>query len=231
MGLALFDLDNTLLAGDSDYLWGRFLGEAGLVDAEAYERENLRYYEAYRNGTLDIFAFLGFALRPLAEHDRGRLEALRARFVEERIRPIVLEAGRRLVERHRARGDHPVIITATNRFVTEPIAALLGVDDLLATEPEERDGRFTGRVAGVPCFREGKVERLRRWLEGRGLDLAGSWFYTDSHNDLPLLGRVAHPVAVDPDPVLRAEARRRGWPVITLRAGAEPRPDPLAASA
>ncbi len=223
MHLAIFDLDNTLLAGDSDYLWGRFLAEEGVVDGESYERENRRYYEAYRAGTLDIQAFLAFALRPLARLPRERLEALRTRFVAERILPIIPEASRRLLAEHRARGHRLLILTATNRFVTTPIAAELGVTDLLATEPEEVGGRYTGRVAGVPCFREGKVQRLEAWLAEQGLPLGPTleraWFYSDSHNDLPLLERVGHPVAVDPDPRLLAVARARGWPVRSLREG------------
>ncbi len=217
MPLALFDLDNTLLAGDSDYLWGLFLGERGIVDTETYVRENERFYREYREGRLDIHEFLRFSLAPLAGHPPARLRAWREAFVAEKIEPILLPAGRRLIERHRRRGDIPVIITATNAFVTRPIADRLGVRELIATEPEFRDGRYTGAVAGIPCFQEGKVQRLRQWLDERGLDLEASWFYSDSHNDLPLLERVTHPVAVDPDDTLAAEARRRGWPVRSLR--------------
>ncbi len=217
MPLALFDLDNTLLAGDSDYLWGLFLGERGIVDTETYVRENERFYREYREGRLDIHEFLRFSLAPLAGHPPARLRAWREAFVAEKIEPILLPAGRRLIERHRRRGDIPVIITATNAFVTRPIADRLGVRELIATEPEFRDGRYTGAVAGIPCFQEGKVQRLRQWLDERGLDLEASWFYSDSHNDLPLLERVTHPVAVDPDDTLAAEARRRGWPVLSLR--------------
>jgi len=217
VALALFDLDNTLLAGDSDYLWGCFLAREGLVDGEAYERENLRFYRDYQAGRLDIHEFLRFALRPLADHDPELLETVRARFVAEIIAPIVAPGARALLDRHRAAGDRVAIVTATNRFVTGPIAALLGVDDLLATEPQRVDGRYTGEPDGVPCFREGKVTRLHAWLAAEGLDLAGSWFYSDSLNDLPLLEAVDHPVAVDPDPTLAATAAERGWPVISLR--------------
>ncbi|MDX1595012.1 MAG: HAD family hydrolase [Gammaproteobacteria bacterium] len=217
MALALFDLDNTLLAGDSDYLWGRFLAREGLVDGVAYERENLRYYRAYQAGELDIHEFLRFALRPLADHDPALLESVRARFIEETIAPIVAPGTPGLLERHRAAGDRLAIITATNRFVTGPIAELLGIPDLLATEPQRIDGRYTGEPDGVPCFREGKVTRLHDWLRAEGLDLAGSWFYSDSHNDLPLLEAVDHPVAVDPDDALAATAAERDWPVISLR--------------
>lgn len=217
MTLAIFDLDNTLLGGDSDYLWGRFLVERGLVDGEAYERENQRFYDEYRAGTLDIHEFLTFALRPLAEHPLAELLVWRERFLEEKIQPILLPKAVELLERHRIDGDLLLIVTATNRFITAPIAERLGVSQLLATEPEFADGRYTGRPAGIPCFQHGKVERLDQWLEETGHDLADSWFYSDSHNDLPLFGRVTHPVAVDPDITLAQHARERGWPIISLR--------------
>jgi len=220
LALALFDLDNTLLAGDSDYLWGRFLAHEGLVDGVAYERENLRYYRAYQAGQLDIHEFLRFALRPLAELDPALLEVMRERFVSETIAPIITPGAPALLARHRAAGDRLAIITATNRFVTGPIAALLGIDDLLATEPEQVDGRYTGQPAGIPCFREGKVTRLHAWLAEQRLGLAGSWFYSDSLNDLPLLEVVDHPVAVDPDDALAQAASERDWPVISLRGAA-----------
>ena len=217
MPLALFDLDNTLLAGDSDYLWGRFLGAEGVVDGEFYERENQRYYDLYNAGELDIDEFLRFSLRPLAENSPERLAALRSRFLDQQIRPIITPAATELVDQHRQRGDTLMIITATNRFVTEPIAALLGIPHLLATEPEQVDGRYTGRVAGLPCFQGGKVERLQTWLDEHDTDLEDSWFYSDSHNDLPLLERVSHPVAVDPDDKLRATADERQWAILSLR--------------
>lgn len=217
MPLAIFDLDNTLLRGDSDYAWGEFLIEQGLVDGEAYRRENERYYAEYRAGTLDILEFLAFALKPLAQHDLATLEAWRARYLREKVAPMITDEARALVERHRAAGDTLVVITATNRFVTAPIARMFGIEHLIATEPELRNGRYTGRVAGVPCFREGKVVRLEEWMARHGQTLAGSWFYSDSHNDLPLLERVTHPVAVNPDEPLRREAERRGWPILTLR--------------
>lgn len=218
MALAIFDLDNTLLAGDSDYLWGQFLVDNGIVDRAHYQAANLRFYEDYKNGRLDIAAFLHFALRPLAEHEPETLFCWRERFVDEKIRPLVQPAARDLVERHRAAGHTLLVITATNRFVTEPIVRLFGIEHLIATEPEFVDGRFTGRFTGVPSFHEGKVERLVSWLERRGQDLADSWFYSDSHNDIPLLSRVTHPVAVDPDDALRRTAESRGWPIISLRA-------------
>lgn len=218
MALALFDLDNTLLDGDSDYLWGEFLVEQGVVDGDWYRNENQRFYDAYKAGKLDIHEFLGFALKPLADHPRAQLEAWRADFIESRIMPRVGTDALRLVDHHREGGDLPLIITATNRFVTEPIAALFGVDHLLATEPAMERGEYTGRVAGIPCFREGKLTRLREWLGNDDGQLKTASFYSDSRNDLPLLEVVGNPVAVNPDPALAGIARDRNWPVIQLRA-------------
>lgn len=217
LSLAIFDLDNTLLAGDSDYLWGQFLVEQGIVDRDFYESENARFYRQYREGSLDIFEFLAFALRPLADNELNRLQDWREQFVETKIRPILLDGARRLIEQHRRAGDTLLVITATNRFVTEPIVRLYGIDHLIATTPEFAEGRYTGRVDGEPCFQGGKVKRLQRWLEETRHSLEGSWFYSDSHNDLPLLERVDHPVAVDPDTILEAISKDRDWPVISLR--------------
>lgn len=217
MTLAIFDLDNTLLGGDSDYLWGNYLVEKGLVDGAHYERENQRFYDEYRSGRLDIYEFLDFSLRPLAETPAALLLALREQFMREKIEPIILPAARKLLDHHRQRGHLLLIITATNQFVTAPIAAVLGVEHLLATDPEMIDGRYTGRVAGIPTFREGKVQRLTEWLQQYGHHLADAWFYSDSHNDLPLLELVTNPVAVDPDETLRVHAEAKGWPVISLR--------------
>ena len=215
--LVLFDLDNTLLAGDSDFEWAQFLIEQGVLDREVYEARNEEFFEQYKAGTLDIHAFLDFQLRPLARHPRAVLDAWHRDFMARKIRPLIRASARALVERHR--GDLQVIISATNTFVTAPIAREFGIAELIATEPEERDGEFTGAVSGVPCFREGKVRRLDAWLAQRGRTLASfpeSWFYSDSHNDLPLLARVTHPVAVDPDATLRAHAGREGWSIISL---------------
>ena len=217
MSLALFDLDNTLLAGDSDHAWGQFLAETGVVDGEAHRRENDRYYAQYQAGTLDIHEYLGFALQPLTRFDMPRLNAMHREFMQAHILPMITPKARALLDKHRARGDRLVIITSTNRFVTQPIAQALGVPDLLATEPEQRDGRYTGAVAGVPCFREGKVTRLKEWLARERESLVGSWGYSDSLNDLPLLELTENPVAVDPDDVLRRVAAERGWPIISLR--------------
>ena len=219
MPLAIFDLDNTLLAGDSDYLWGQFLSELGVVDRISYERENERFYREYREGRLDIMAFLAFSLKPLAEHPREQLDRWHAQFMRDKIEPLITSASERLIREHRDAGDTLMIITATNAFVTAPIAARLEIPHLIATEPEMADGRYTGRVAGTPSFREGKVVRLRDWLSQHQETLDGAWFYSDSHNDLPLLELVNHPVAVDPDEILAGHAEERGWPVISLLDG------------
>lgn len=220
MRLALFDLDNTLLSGDSDFEWAQFLIGEKVLDREAYEARNLEFYEQYKAGTLDIHRFLDFQLKPLSRHPRAQLDAWHARFMTTRILPMITDKARQLVARHRAQGDVPVIITATNQFVTSPIAREFGIEHLIATEAEEIEGEFTGRATGVPCFREGKVARLDAWLQTRGTawpEVERSWFYSDSHNDLFLLERVTDPVAVDPDPQLKSHAAQRGWPVLSLR--------------
>ncbi|MBT9613353.1 MAG: HAD family hydrolase [Burkholderiales bacterium] len=220
MKLALFDLDNTLLAGDSDFEWAQFLIAQGVLDREAYEARNLAFYEQYKAGTLDIHTFLDFQLKPLSRHPRSQLEAWHALFMQTRILPMIGPKARDLVNQHRAAGHRLLIITATNSFVTLPIAREFGVPVLIATEPEQRAGEFTGQVMGVPCFREGKVTRLEAWLAEQGAgwsDIERSWFYSDSHNDLFLMERVTDPIAVDPDPQLTDAARARGWPVMSLR--------------
>lgn len=216
MALAVFDLDHTLLSGDSDYLWGEFLIANGLVEAERYRAQNRDFMAAYNAGTLDIHAFCAFSFEPLVRWGRAHLEPLRQRFVEEEIAPRVAPGARPLLDRHRRAGDRLLITTATNRFVTEPIAELLGVADLLATEPEERDGAFTGAIAGTPNFREGKPERLRQWLREHAAEGERLACYSDSRNDVPLLEMADRPVAVDPDEALAAHARSRGWPIISL---------------
>ncbi len=217
MSLAIFDLDNTLLGGDSDYLWGQFLIKKGLVDSQVYEKENQRFYDEYNAGTLDIFEFLQFSLKPLSEHSMEYLKELRGIFIEQEIHKIMLDKASALVKSHADKGDTLMIITATNRFVTEPIAKLFGIEHLLATDPEIKNGAYTGNVAGTPCFQAGKVERLNEWLSATQHDLEGSWFYSDSHNDLPLLKQVTHPVAVDADDQLRQYAVQHQWPLLTLR--------------
>jgi HAD superfamily hydrolase (TIGR01490 family) len=217
VSLAIFDLDNTLLGGDSDHGWGEFLVSRGLVDERKFREANDRYYRQYQSGGLDIHAYLAFALEPLTQHDLATLQTLHAEFMRDVIAPMRLPKADALLAEHRARGDYLLIITATNAFVTRPIAESLGVDDIIATEPELKNDRYTGRIVGTPSFREGKVTRLNEWLANHDIDLAGSSFYSDSHNDIPLLDMVEKPVAVDPDDTLRAHAVAKGWPVMSLR--------------
>jgi HAD superfamily hydrolase (TIGR01490 family) len=217
MALAIFDLDNTLIGGDSDYLWGRYVCERGIVDSAEFAARNEAFYRDYQLGTLDVDAYLRFALRPLAGRSPQTLAAWHRDFMRSTIEPIMLPAASQLIERHRAAGDTLVIVTATNRFITEPIAAALGIPHLLACEGEIVDGRYTGEPSGIPSFGAGKVTRVRQWLSGRDVGMAGAFFYSDSHNDLPLLELVDNPVAVDPDDTLRQIAVERGWPVISLR--------------
>lgn len=220
MNLVLFDLDNTLLSGDSDFEWAQFLISRGVLDREVYEARNETFYAQYKAGTLDIHEFLDFQLKPLSRHPREELDRWHADFMAERILPIIEDAARGLVEETLASGATTAIVTATNSFVTRPIAAAFGIPHLVATEPEVIDGRFTGRVAGTPCFREGKIERVDLWLAQLGKrwsEFEQTWFYSDSLNDLPLLMRASHPVAVDPDATLARHAREAEWPVISLR--------------
>jgi len=217
--LALFDLDETLISGDSDYEWGLHLVSLGVVDRQSYEARNQEFYDRYRAGTLVLQDFLDFQLYPLSQFSRAQLDQWHAGFLASRILPMIRPGARALLDRHR--DAERLIVTATNRFVTAPIAAALGITELLATELEQENGRFTGRAVGTPCFREGKVVRLNQWLEARGerlSDYAESWFYSDSANDIPLLSAVTHPVAVHPDDRLRAHAAERGWPIISLDA-------------
>ncbi|WP_035384603.1 HAD family hydrolase [Ferriphaselus sp. R-1] len=217
MNLALFDLDNTLLDGDSDFEWSQFLISIGVLDRELFEAKNLRFYEQYKAGTLDIHEFLDFQLKPLSRHARHVLDGWHQQFMRDKIMPMITPQARALVARHRDAGDVCVIITATNSFVTAPIAREFGIEHLIATDPEQKDGEFTGGVAGVPSFREGKITRLEQWLAERGWNWASfaeSTFYSDSLNDLPLLQQVKHPVAVKPDATLRAHAEQAGWPVL-----------------
>lgn len=219
MNLALFDLDNTLLAGDSDFEWAQFLIGKGVLDKEVHEARNLEFYEHYKAGTLDIHAFLNFQLAPLSRHSRRELDQWHAEFMATRIRPMIGDAARRLVAEHAQKGDLLAIVTATNSFVTGPIAREFGIPHLIATIPAHENGHFTGKPRGLPSFREGKITRVEAWLESLGLwwgSFPQSHFYSDSHNDLPLLEKVSHPVAVDPDPTLERHARTAGWPVLAL---------------
>ncbi len=217
MTLALFDLDNTLLAGDSDYLWGEFLCEQGIVDADLFKRENQRFYEEYKQGTLDIYAFQAFSQQPLVQNDTDKMIALRQQFLEIKIKPIMSPASFELIDRHRKLGDTLVVITATNSFITRPITSLFGIEHLIATEPEVINGKYTGKIAGIPCFQGGKVKRLHEWIKQHNMDMQGSWFYSDSHNDIPLLIEADHPVAVDADEILLEYANKQGWRVMSLR--------------
>src|SRR5215813_10417030 len=218
MRLSLFDLDNTLLAGDSDFEWAQFLIDKGVLDREVYEARNQQFYEHYKAGTLDIHEFLDFQLKPLSRHPRRVLEDWHREYMRTRIMPIITQKARDLVESHR--DDARAIVTATNSFVTGPIAREFGIEHLVATQPEECRGEFTGRVVGEPCFREGKVARVHAWLAEHGLNWGSfreSWFYSDSLNDLPLLAQVSNPVAVDPDETLKEPALEKGWMIISLR--------------
>ncbi len=217
MNLALFDLDNTLLAGDSDFEWAQYLIERGVLDRAVYEARNQAFYDQYKAGTLNILEFLDFQLKPLSRYPREVLDQWHTDYMQKKIQPMLRDSARALVNQHQ--GDVRVLITATNSFVTAPIARLFGIAHLIATEPEQKNGEFTGGVSGLPCFKEGKPKRLDAWLAARGETLKSyekSWFYSDSHNDLPLLERVTHPVVVDPDDTLRAQAVARGWPVMSL---------------
>lgn len=220
MNLALFDLDNTLLAGDSDHAWGQFLCERGVVDRTVYEARNNAFYAQYKAGTLDIHTFLEFVLEPLSRLSRSELGVLHDQFMVEQIEPMITAKGQALVRQHLQQGDLCAIVTATNAFVTAPIARHYQVPHLIATIPALEKGRFTGKPSGTPAFREGKISRVNTWLESQALDLCSferSWFYSDSLNDLPLLSLVSDPVAVDPDPTLHAHAEKQGWKVISLR--------------
>ena len=217
MTIALFDLDNTLLAGDSDYMWGKFLVKNQMVDDQLFERENQRFYDEYVAGVLDINDYLTFQLGVLAQYDKKELDELRFKFLIENIEPIIAKKSRQLLKKHRDKGDTLVIITATNRFVTTPIAQALEVEHLIATNVEIKDGQYTGKSSGTPCFQGGKVTLLNKWLTKNQQDLKGSYFYSDSHNDLPLLNVVDNPIAVDPDSKLEKYAQKKGWPIISLR--------------
>ncbi len=221
MQLALFDLDHTLLSGDSDYEWTQYLVSKGIVDRTTHEARNAEFYEQYKAGIMDIHEFLDFQLRPLADHTRADLEAWHADFMETQIRPRLSQKARDLVKKHLDAGDICTMVTATNSFVTGPIARELGIPHLIATIPAQEDGRFTGKPRGLPSFREGKIARVDAWLESMGLwwnNFQRSWFYSDSHNDLPLLLRVTDPVVVDPDATLRAYAENAGWPTLSIHA-------------
>jgi len=222
MNLVLFDLDNTLIAGDSDVAWVQFLIGKGALDASAQETRNLVFYERYKAGTLDIHEFLDFQLAPLTQHPRAQLDAWRSEFMDRSIRPMITPAARALVDKHLQTDALVALVTATNSFITWPIAREFGIEHLIATIPAQENGVFTGKPRGVPAFQFGKVARVEAWLESMGFNFgcfAQSWFYSDSFNDLPLLEQVTHPVAVNPDDTLRAAAHENGWQILTLHEG------------
>lgn len=216
MALAIFDLDHTLLAGDSDHAWGQFLVDQALVDVEQHQRRNDEFYLQYQAGTLDINEYLEFAMAPLTQYPRPQMEQLRQQFLDLCISPLISNKARQLISKHQQQGDICLIITATNGFVTYPIAEMLGIEHIIAPHPELVDGQYTGKTIGIPSFQDGKVTRLNAWLAEHGQHLEGSYFYSDSHNDLPLLKIVDHPVAVSPDDRLKQFAEERSWPVISL---------------
>ena len=217
MGLAIFDLDNTLLAGDSDHSWGEFLCRKGYVDADDYRARNDQFYADYVAGKLDVLAYQNFCQEVLGRTARATLDVWHAEFMRDYIEPIILPKGEALIAEHRKAGDFIMMITATNSFITGPIAQRLGMDHLIATECGMQNGQYTGQLVGVPSFQAGKITRLNSWLADNRANLLDSHFYSDSHNDLPLLEKVARAVAVDPDEHLRAIALERGWDVISLR--------------
>ncbi len=220
MRLALFDLDGTLIAGDSDHAFGEFMVTQGWAEGELHRRRNDEFYRQYLAGCLDIAEYIDFSTRAWRERGLDEQLAVNARFMAEVMAPQLLPAARALLDLHRAAGDLVAIVTATNEFITRPIADALGVEHLLAVELERGvDGMATGRIRGVPSFREGKIERVHDWLAGLGQrlsDVEHSVFYSDSTNDLPLLEIVSEPVATNPSPALEAIALQRGWRILRL---------------
>lgn len=217
MTLAIFDLDGTLLSGDSDYTWGQFLVEKGLVDTQVYQQANDKFFQQYQAGTLDIHEYLAFSLAPLTRFSANELVSLHQDFMLEKIQPMMQEKAANLLKYHKDQGHFLLMITATNQFVTGPIGDALGMDHIIAPIPEVIDGRYTGKIVGVPSFQEGKVTRLNDWLAETGHSMEGSYFYSDSRNDLPLLELVTHPIAVDADETLTKIAADRGWKHLSLR--------------
>ena len=218
--LALFDLDNTLLAGDSDYNWSLFLISEGLLDAKTHHDRNEQFYQDYKNGCLNIVEFLKFQLQLLSQHKKVFLDELHLKYMQKIIRPMMTVKAQSLVDQHKSAGDLCVVITATNSFVTKPIATAYGIEHLIGSDPEMLDGEYTGGVSGVPSFQEGKVTRINQWLAERGKKLSDfekSYFYSDSHNDLSLMKLVTNPVAVDADNILTVHAKQQQWPLISLR--------------
>tara|TARA_B110001450_G_scaffold135392_1_gene127133 strand:+ start:16774 stop:17430 length:657 start_codon:yes stop_codon:yes gene_type:complete len=218
MPLAMFDLDNTLIGGDSDYLWGEFLCEKGIIeDTASFQKMNEYFYQQYEVGKLDIYAWAEFSFKVLTEYSIDELNDLRQNFIHQKIEPIFLDKAQSCINQHKENGDTVLVITASNTFITAPIAEMYGINHLLATEPEFKDGRFTGKVSGVPCFQSGKIDNLMPWIEKHNKNLKGSYFYSDSHNDLPLLELVDNPVAINGDPRLTSTANKNGWPNLDWR--------------
>ena len=218
MPLAIYDLDNTLIGGDSDYLWGEFLCDEGIIsDRESFQKMNDYFYHQYETGELNIFAWAEFSFKVLSDHSLDELNKLRKDFVDTKIKPILLEKAQSCINNHKEKGDTVLVITASNTFITKPIIEMYGIDHLLATEPEFISGRFTGKVSGIPCFQSGKIDNLMPWLEKNNESLIGSYFYSDSHNDLPLLELVDNPIAVNSDEILSSAAHKNGWPVLDWR--------------
>ena len=217
MSLAIFDLDNTLIGGDSDFLWGEFIGEEGIVDAGAYRKKNEYFYQEYDLGTLDIYAWLEFCLEPLTRYSMTELQEFHHRFMIQKIEPILLDKAQNCINQHKERGDTVLVMTASTSFVTAPIVKKYGINHLLATEPEIKEGRYTGGVSGIPCFQAGKIDKLMPWLQKNQETLTGSTFYSDSHNDLPLLELVDNPVAVNADKILTKIAEKKGWEILNWR--------------
>lgn len=218
MNLAIFDLDNTLIAGDSDHAWGEFLVSKNLVDSQWYKAQNDKFYADYCAGQLDIIAYSEFVFSFLAQYEAAYLQQLHGQFMSEIIQPLMLPKAQALIEKHRAAGDELLIITATNRFITQAIGEAFGIWQVLATEPEKINGRYTGKVLGVPCYKEGKISRYQAWLVQQNKHFDKVYFYSDSHNDLPLLSIVDVPVVVDADAKLLTHAQEKSWQVLSLRA-------------
>ncbi len=213
--LTIFDLDNTLLAGDSDRAWGQYLVEIKTLQSDYLDKSE-RFYNSYYDGSLDIDGFLQFCLQPLINNKMEDLLQIREDFINKKIKPMLLDKGRDTVEKRKALG--PVIIaTATNSFVTRPIADLYNIDQLIATEFEIKNNKFTGQVLGIPCFREGKVNKVQEWASKKGYSLSDATFYSDSFNDLPLLLKVSNAIVVDGDKKLIEEAQKYGWESISFR--------------
>jgi HAD superfamily hydrolase (TIGR01490 family) len=215
--LALFDLDNTLLTGDSDHGWGEFMVAQGLVDEADYGAKNDAFYQDYLAGNLDMVAYAEFALTPLTQYSVTELNSIHQKFMQTIVIPMIAPKTQALLKKHRDAGDILVIVTATNDFITAPIAEYLAIPHLIATSTEFMEGRYTGKLSGTPCFKEGKIDKLNAWMTLNNYSIEGACFYSDSHNDIPLLALVDEPIAVDPDATLEAHALANGWPVLSLR--------------